>query len=112
MPKLNTVKNYHLTAQFWSYTNITSADGTVTNRQYNFNRNIGVKAGTNLIGELLIYTSEKLQLGGQIKNLLDRNGEEVYVGGIWQITQNSPVINGLGNKEAYKYKAVLTAGSI
>lgn len=104
---------YNYTAEYYGYTLVTSADGTVTTREYvTIPTGILMGLSTSFIGDLIILTDQKMQINGYLKNVLDRNGKEIYVDGIWQITSTQPVLNALGIVEGYKYKAKLIDGEV
>lgn len=106
-------KQYPYTGDYYSYTLITSADGTVTERRYaTIPTEVRLSLSVNLLGELVIDSETKMQLDGQLKNIVDRNNESIYDAGEWQITQTMPVLSGLGTKEGYRYRARLIAGAI
>ncbi len=111
--KLNTTKEYFYTGDYYGYTLSTSADGTVTERIYNnFFTVVNMSLSVNLLGELVIDSTSKMQIDGQLKNVLDRNGEEIYVDGVWQITQTAPILGPAGIKAGYRYRARLISGAI
>ena len=111
--KANTTREYHYIGDYYSYTIVTSADGTVSNRVYETTPvKVSLAISLNLLGELVIISNSKMQLDGYIKNLLDRNGDQIYDGGVWQINQTAPLLNGLGLKDGYKYRAKLIEGMI
>lgn len=111
--KSNTTKNYPYTGNYYGYELVTSEDGTVTERVYNeFFTVIQMSLTTNLLGELVIESESKMQLNGYIKAVLDKNDEEVYIDGVWQITQTAPILGPLGIKGGYKYRARLIEGQI
>lgn len=106
-------KQYPYTADYYSYTLITSADGTVTTKRYTTTpTQVKLALSVNLLGELVIDSDTKMQFEGYLKNIVDRNGEEIYDAGQWQITQTMPLLSGLGTKEGYRYRAKLIAGNI
>lgn len=117
--KLGTTKNYFYLADYYSYILITSADGTVTTRQYvtvpsqvSLDVSVNLNSNTGTIGDLIIISKYKMQLNGYLKNILDKNGEEIYEAGVWKITSTMPVLNALGVKEGYRYNATLIEGNI
>ena len=111
--KPNLAKTYPYTGDYYSYTLVTSADGTVTEKRYTtIPEQVSLSLSVNLLGELVIDSETKMQLDGQLKNVVDRNGEQIYDAGEWQITQTMPVLSGLGTKEGYRYRARLIAGAI
>lgn len=106
-------KQYPYTADYYSYTIITSADGTVTERRYaTIPTEVKLSLSVNLLGDLVIESETKFQINSYLKNILDRNGEQIYTDGVWEIYQTAPLLSGLGTKEGYKYKARLIEGNI
>lgn len=77
---------------------------------YFYSRKVKMNLRINLAGELIIFSQEKMQLDGKIRNLLDKNNEEIYEGGEWTILQTAPLLSSLGTKEGYQYIAILTDG--
>jgi hypothetical protein len=111
--KSNTTKTYPYSGNYYGYTLVTSADGTVTERKYNeFFTIVNMALTVNLLGELVIESESKMQLNGYISNVLDKNDENIYVDGVWQITQTAPLLGPLGIKGGYKYRARLIEGQI
>jgi hypothetical protein len=110
--KPNLTKQYPYTGDYYSYTIRTSADGVITEKVYTgVGTPVLMALSINLLGQLLIDSPTKMQLDGQIKNLVDRNGEEIYEAGEWQIVQTAPNLSALGIKEDYRYRANLTSGN-
>lgn len=111
--KLNTTKQYLYTGDYYSYTLVTSADGTVTTKQYvTAPSQVTMDLSVNFIGELVIESPYKMQLNSYVKNIVDRNNDEIYDGGVWQIIQTAPILNAIGIKEGYKYRAIIVEGNI
>ena len=111
--KLNTTKQYLYTGDYYSYALVTSADGTVTTRQYvTAPLQVTMSLSVNLLGDLVIESPYKMQLNSYIKNIVDRNGDEIYEAGVWEIIQTAPILNGIGLKEGYQYRAIIVEGNI
>ncbi len=111
--KPNLSKQYPYTGDYYSYTVITSADGVVTERRYTgVPTQVAMALSINLLGELVIDSPTKMQLQGQLKNIVDRNGEEIYEAGEWQIGRVAPNLSAIGTKEDYRYYAAITGGII
>jgi hypothetical protein len=111
--KANTTKEYPFIGDYYKYTLVTSADGTVSNRVYTtVPETIYMRVSVNLLGDLVIESQTKMQLNSYLKNIKDRNGDEIYSGGTWRIFQTAPLINGLAIKDGYKYRAELIAGNV
>ena len=111
--KSNTTKSYPYSGKYYGYSLVTSADGTVTERKYDeFFTIINMALTVNLLGELVIESESKMQLNGYIREVLDKNDENIYVDGVWQIIQTAPLLGPLGIKGGYKYRARLIEGQI
>lgn len=111
--KPNIAKQYPYTGQYYGYTQIFSADGTLSENRYTtVPTEVKLSLSVNLLGELVIDSESKMQLDGYLRNVVDRNGEEIYTSGEWQILQTMPILSGLGTKEGYRYRARLISGAI
>lgn len=111
--KPNTTREYHYTGDLYPYVLVTSADGTVTQRQYNVVPNqVPLSLSVNLLGDLVIESPEKMQIDSYLKNIVDRNGDEIYIGGEWQVFQTAPILGPMGIKAGYKYRARIISGQI
>jgi len=111
--KANTTKQYPYTGDLYGYTVVTSADGSVSERVYNeVPIQVSMALSVNLLGDLVIESPSKMQLNANLSNIVDANGEEIYVGGQWQIFQTAPLLGPMGLKSGYKYRARIIAGNI
>jgi hypothetical protein len=105
-------KKYPYTADYFSYTQVTLADGTVTGNTYiGVPTQVQVAISTSFIGDLIIICKSKLQNAGRIGNLVDKNGVEIYPGAVWQISTTMPRTSPIGLVEGYKYKAKIISGN-
>ena len=111
--KISTVKQYPFTAEYYGYTLVTSADGTVTTKQYDVvPTQVALSITTNIFGELKIDSVVKMQRESYLENILDKNGEEIYEDGVWEILQSAPILSSLGTKEGYQYLATIISADI
>jgi hypothetical protein len=111
--KANTTKQYPYTGDLYGYTQVTSADGSVTENVYDeVPTQVSLALSVNLLGDLVIESESKMQLNANLSNVLDANGEEIYVGGQWQIFQTAPLLGPMGLKNGYRYRARIIAGNI
>jgi len=109
----NAYKAYNYSGDYYRYTlkadpnnpDFTLEEYSTTPEPFKMN------ISTSFIGDLIILSDTKLQIKGRIANILDKNGNEVYPGGIWQISQTQPIVNTLGLKTGYKYKAKIISGN-
>lgn len=111
--KPQAVKQYLYLGDCYSYTLITSADGTVTTKEYvTVPQEVSMLIQTNIFGELRIDSLYKMQRQSILKNIRDKNNEEIYQNGVWEIIQSAPILSPMGTKEGYQYIATLIAGDI
>jgi len=110
--KSNTAPLYYYMGDYYGYTNVITPGGvpvtTYSLVPIKFNMSLSV----NLLGELVFDSLTKLQLSGNVKNVVDRNGEQIYEDGGWQIIQTAPILGPLGIKGGYRYRAKMTSGNI
>jgi hypothetical protein len=106
-------KSYPFTGDLYPYIIVTSPDGTVTERQYDeFPTEVKLSLSVNLLGDLVIESTTKMQINAYLQNIVDRNGEQIYQDGIWEIYQTAPLLSALGTKEGFRYRARLIDGQI
>lgn len=106
-------KSYPYTADHYAYVLVTSADGTVTEKKFNeVSTPVKLSLSTNIFGQLKVDSESKMQKNSVLKNVLDKNGEEIYTDGVWEIIQSAPNLSALGTKEGYQYVALLISGDI
>lgn len=104
---------YNYSADYYGYRKVTSADGTTTENIYNeVPESIILSLSTTFIGDIVVLTGSKLQKSGYLANIQDRNGNEIYTEGTWEIKSTQPVVNALGIVEGYKYKAKIISGDV
>jgi hypothetical protein len=106
-------KSYPFTGELYSYRLVTSADGTVTTKEYDVvPTEVTLSLSVNLLGDLVIESESKMQINAYLENILDRNGEQIYQNGVWEIYQTAPLLSALGTKEGYRYRARIIDGQI
>ena len=111
--KTNLTKTYPYVGDYYSYTIRTSADGVVTEKVYTgVPTQVAMALSINLLGDLVVESETKFQINSYLKNILDRNGEQIYTDGVWEIYQTAPLLSAIGIKEGYKYRARLIDGLI
>lgn len=111
--KANTTKQYPYTGDLYGYTQVTSADGSVTENVYTeVPSTVTMRLSVNLLGELVIESQSKMQLNAYLSNVVDANGDEIYLGGQWKITRTAPFLGPMGLKDGYQYRAILIDGQI
>jgi hypothetical protein len=111
--RANTTKQYPYTGDLYGYTVVTSADGSVSERVYDeIPVRVALALSVNLLGDLIIESESKMQLNAYLQNIVDMNGEEIYVDGQWEIFQTAPLLGPMGLKAGYRYRARIIAGNI
>lgn len=111
--KANTTKQYLYKGDLYGYTQVTSADGTVTENVYTeVPVQVSMALSVNLLGDLVVESPSKMQLNAYLTNVIDANGEEIYVDGQWEIFQTAPLLGPMGLKDGYKYRARIISGNI
>ena len=112
MPLFSTVRNRNYTVELQGYREVTSDDGTVTQKIYDVATvTVPVQISTNFSGSLVILANTKFQKDAYLLELKDRNGTEVYQDAVWRISSTQPLVNALGLVEGYKYKAEILTGN-
>ena len=108
---LSAFKSGNYVGQVYGYTQTTVND--VITPVYAENPTaVRMQINTNLLGELVVYTNQKIQINSKIKSIVDRSNNQIYQNAVWQVTQTQPVLNSLGFTEGYKYRARLIEGNI
>jgi hypothetical protein len=111
--KANTTKQYLYTGDLYGYTVVTSADGLVTENVYvTVPTQVSLALSVNLLGDLVIESESKMQLNSYLKNIIDANGDEIYVDGEWKVFQTAPLLGPMGLKNGYRYRAAIIAGNV
>ena len=111
--KANTTKQYPFKGDYYGYTVVTSADGTISNNVYTTTPTpVSLELSVNLLGDLVIESQSKMQLNGYVKNIVDANNDEIYTDGEWKIFQTAPVLGPMGLKAGYRYRASIIAGNV
>lgn len=111
--RANTTKQYLYTGDLYGYTVVTSADGSVTENVYvTAPTQVSLALSVNLLGDLVIESESKMQLNSYLKNIVDANGDEIYVDGEWKVFQTAPLLGPMGLKNGYRYRAAIIAGNV
>lgn len=111
--KANTTKQYLYRADYYGYTIVSSADGTISTKVYTQDPvEVSLSLSVNLLGDLIIESESKMQLDGRIATIVDVNDDEIYTDGEWQIFQTAPILGPMGTKAGYRYRARIIAGNI
>lgn len=106
-------RQYPYTGDLYGYTIVTSEDGSTTQKLYATNPSqVSMSLSINLLGDLVIESETKMQISAKLQNIKDKNGEQIYLNGVWEIIQTSPLLSGIGTKEGYKYRATLISGDV
>jgi hypothetical protein len=103
---------YQYSGDYYGYQVKTEIDTSTINQYYEVPISFRCALSTSFIGDLVILSDTKLQIKGRIKNVVDRNGNEIYINGDWEISSTQPVLNAMGLVDGYKYKAKIISGDI
>lgn len=107
----DTYKKYPYSADYFTYTTVTSADGSISERRYSASPlTFQLAISTSYVGDLIIISKTKLQNATRVSNLVDKNGVEIYPDAVWQISSTMPRTSPIGLVEGYKYKAKIISG--
>lgn len=110
--KANATKQFPYVGDYYGYTVKTGAQG-ITYTEYTLvPEQVFMQLSVNLLGDLVIESQTKMQLNSYIKNIVDANGEEIYMAGEWQIFQTAPVLGPMGLKSGFRYRARIIAGNV
>ena len=124
--KFNTTKKFPFVADYYGYTGVTSADGTVSTKIYtkvaqkitlSMTSDLALGGATTVtgtdLGSVFIQSRTILQIDGLITNILDSTGALMYQGGgEWKVTMSAPYLGPRGIQDGYKYRLVQTKGNI
>ena len=106
-------KSYLYSGDYYSYRIVTSADGTVTTREYVASpQTVFMSLSVNLLGDLVIESQTKMQINSYLRNIKDRNNTQIYQDGVWEIYQTAPLLSGIGTVEGFRYRARLISGNV
>lgn len=106
-------KQYPYTGNYYGYTTTTSADGSVTEKIYvTVPTSVKMSISVNLLGDLIIDSESKMQLAGYLGEIVDKNGNQIYQDGLWEIFQTAPLLSGIGTTEGYRYRAKIIGGNV
>lgn len=122
----NTTRSFPFIADYYAYVTVTSFDGRVTTKQYATNpikiklsmtSDLALGGATTVtgadLGSVFIYTRNKLQIEGIIRNIYDSQGNIMYEGGgEWKVTMSAPYIGPMGIQDGYKYRLAQTKGNV
>jgi hypothetical protein len=108
---LSAFRTGNYVGQVYGYTEVT-VDNVTTPKYAELPITVRMNVTTNLLGELVIYTNQKIQINSQIKSIVDRKSNQIYTNATWLVTQTQPVLNALGFSEGYKYRAKLIDGAV
>ncbi|CAB4191009.1 hypothetical protein UFOVP1212_4 [uncultured Caudovirales phage] len=110
--KSNATKEYYFTADWYGYKKKTGAEGVEYTEYTQVPQEVAITLAVNITGDLVIDSETKMQINSYLKNLRDRAGDEIYTDGEWQIVQTQPLIDPMGYKDGYRYRAKIIAGDI
>lgn len=110
MPKVNTFARRQFTAELWNYNSVTGPDG-INTRTYFFKRNIELDVSQTLLGKLSVLLGEDAgdaMLSARLHKLKNKDGVELYPGGIYVMSLLTPNMNPFGVREGFRATATLS----
>lgn len=112
MPKLSTFRTLPYTAKLYNYRDVTGT-GEVgdSKRTYFYVRDIKVDLSTGMFGRITIYFGDdalNVMPAARLEQLKDKNGREIYPGGIWTLNGIMPIVTVFGTTEGFQAEARLT----
>jgi len=124
--KFNTVRKFPYAADYYSYKNVSTANGTVITKVYGtVPTKIFISMSVDLalggaatvtgsdLGSVFIDCLTKLQIGGILKNITDAKNNIMYEGGgSWIVTMSAPYLGPNGIQEGYKYRLAQIEGNV
>lgn len=109
MPKLMTFRKLPYSGEIWNY-NITTVPGGEEKTYFLF-KETKLDLGQNVFGKLNVFLPEDcegIMLDAQLRNLRDKQGNEIYPDGTWYLTGVSPSLNLYGGREGFRAVAQLS----
>lgn len=112
MPKLSTFRTLPYTAKVFNYRDISGGGQVGDNtREFFFLKDIKLDLSTGMFGRITIFFGEDgrtVMPAARLEQLKDKNGLELYPGGIWTLNGIMPVVTMFGTAEGFQAEARLT----
>ena len=80
--------------------------------KYYFVGNIGLSAGIDINGKLIIRSEQPIPIGSLIANIKDADGKLILDDTVWQTSSLQPVLNSFNTLEQYTMKTVKYQGTL
>lgn len=110
MPRLDTFRKLPYRAKLYNYNTVTS-DQTGQTLNYFYVRDVSCDLTQSLFGRITIMFGDDgrdILPQARLEQLVDKNGLEVYPGGIWTLTSITPNLTVYGTTEGFSGAATLT----
>lgn len=112
MPKLSTFRSLPYTAKVYNYRDITGT-GEVgdSQRTYFYLKDIHLDLSTGIFQKITVFFdngASDLMPAARLEHLKDKNGREIYPGGIWTLQGLIPIVTIFGTTEGFQADAKLT----
>lgn len=110
MPRLDTFRKLPYTAKLYNYRTATTEQNGVVNT-YFYVRDVKCDLTQSLFSRITIMFGDDgrdIMPKARLEVLKDRNGDEVYPGGIWTLTGITPILTVYGTTEGFAGNAELT----
>lgn len=114
MPQLSTFRTLPYSAKVYNYRDVTDAGGGNT-RQYTYLKDIKLDLSTGMFMRVTLFfgnDAADLMPAARLEQLKDKQGNEVYPGGLWTLQGIVPVLTVFGTREGFQAEAKLTHSQV
>lgn len=114
MPVFNSFRKYLYTGKVYNY-NIVSDNTGSNNFVYYYFKDVAFDLSQAVFGKVTLTFSDDttgVMPRARVEQLKDKDGNEVYPGGIWVFNGILPAINNFGQREGFRGTADLTFGTL
>lgn len=112
MPKLSTFRQLPYTARLYNYRTVSGGGQVGDNtKEFFFVRDIKLDLSTGMFGRITLFFGDDASIvmpAARLEQLKDKNGKELYPGGIWTLNGIMPVVTVFGTAEGFQAEARLT----
>lgn len=111
MPKIASYRTLPYSGEIWNYNRVTGTTAGSTTNVYFLLRETKLDLTQGVFGKINIFLPNEasdIMQEAQIRNLVDRDGQEVFPDGIWVFAGLLPVLNVFGQREGFRGQANLT----
>ena len=110
MPKVDAFKKHPFTARAFNYNVITDSAGKNSNEYY-FYKDVELDVTLSTFGRIVVLFPDDafgIMPEANLEQLKDKNGNEIYPGGVWTLAGVTPIISTFGVRDGFRANATLT----